>query len=182
VSQTAHIVRFKRAFSSSWAHEWFCSGRRVHVLTPIQCPIATAEQCLPWQWQRLHGSIDQDQQRVAIKVSAQVASATHERGKSACGHLHTASRNRMKGKKAADMTFVFWSSRLLETRLSFLGVYIYAFKISLKEGSHSSTFSGMRSFSSAIRVCCKKVSLAAMQLHFISRCMGPLGCFLWTAT
>jgi hypothetical protein len=76
-------------------------------------PINTARQCPPWQWWRLYGSIYPELQRVAIKLTAQVVSATAcERAWSAFGHIHTASRNRMKVEKAADMTFVYWSLRI----------------------------------------------------------------------
>lgn len=75
--------------------------------------MATAKQSPAWKWWSLYGFHYPELQKVAIKVTAQVVSATScERAWSAFGHVHTASRNRMTADKATVMTSVYWNLRL----------------------------------------------------------------------
>lgn len=76
-------------------------------------PSVARTKCPAWKWWQLYGSLYPDLQRVAVRVTAQVVSATAcERAWSAFGYVHTASRNRMAAAKAADMTTVYWNLRL----------------------------------------------------------------------
>jgi hypothetical protein len=73
----------------------------------------TARAMPAWQWWELYQSMFPDLAPIAIRVLAQVVSATAcERNWSTFGLLHTASRNRMLPKTAADLTFVCSSLRL----------------------------------------------------------------------
>jgi hypothetical protein len=73
----------------------------------------TARSMPAWQWWELNQSMFPDLAPIAIRVVAQVVSATScERNWSTFGYLHTASRNRMLPKTAADVTYVYSCLRL----------------------------------------------------------------------
>lgn len=80
---------------------------------------SNAREMPAWQWWQQYGYKTPELRNIAMRILAQVASATaSERNWSAMGFVHSATRNRLSVEKCNDLTYCYCTLRLRDKILA----------------------------------------------------------------